>query len=274
MARIRSIKPEFWTSEQVLECSPNARLLFIGMWNFADDCGRLPCSPKSLKAQIFPSDDITLENIRGMINELSANGLLLIYSVEDKDYLQVTGWSHQRIDKPQPAKYPAPFFDGSPTVPRTLPPDRIGEDKKGKNTRTASPSKNENFEKLKAAYPKRAGNYGWAAAERKFAALVKTGVDPDAIISAATRHAEEMRKLKRIGTEFVPMPASWLNSEDFSESAMAALVEAPVEINWGSILSFYQKTGRWSPQAGPDPDSPACRAPPELLREFGLLKSA
>ena len=39
MARIRSIKPEFWTAEQVMECSPMARLLFIGMWNFCDDGG-------------------------------------------------------------------------------------------------------------------------------------------------------------------------------------------------------------------------------------------
>lgn len=135
MSRIRSIKPEFWTSEQVLECSPIARLMFIGMWNFADDCGRLPCSPKSIKAQIFPADDINLDTVRGLINELSANGLVLIYSIEDKDYLQITGWSHQRIDKPQPAKYPAPFFDHSENAPRILPPDRKGEDRKGKDTK-------------------------------------------------------------------------------------------------------------------------------------------
>jgi hypothetical protein len=143
-----------------------------------------------------------------------------------------------------------------------------------KNTRPASPSRNENFENFKRTYPKRAGNYGWKAAERKYLALVKTGVDPGAINSAAARHAEEMRKLKRIGTEFVPMPASWLNQEDFSESAIAALADTPAEIDWNSVVSFYKKTGNWSKWAGPDPDSAACRAPPELLREFGLLKSA
>ena len=150
--------------------------------------------------------------------------------------------------------------------------ENIGKRKRREDTRAASPS-NDNFEEFKKDYPKRAGNYGWKAAERKYLALVKTGVDPAAINAAARRHAEEMRKLKRIGTEFVPMPASWLNSEDFSESAMAAL-EVPTTINWGSIISFYKQTGRWSAQAGPDPDSPACRAPPELLREFGLLKTA
>lgn len=132
MARIRSIKPEFWTSEQVMECSLNARLMFLGMWNFADDSGRLPYSPKSIKAQIFPSDDLSLETIRGMILELSANGLVLIYAIEGKEYLQITGWHHQRIDKPQKPKCPAPFFDDSENVPGTLPPDTIGKDTIGK----------------------------------------------------------------------------------------------------------------------------------------------
>ena len=134
MARIRSIKPEFWTSEQVLDCCPLSRLMFIGMWNFADDMGRMPCSPKSIKAQVFPGDDITLERVRGMLEELSRNGLISVYSVEEKDYLQITGWSHQRIDKPQAAKYPAPLSDGSGNAPRTLLPDRIGEDRNGKDS--------------------------------------------------------------------------------------------------------------------------------------------
>ena len=108
MARIRTIKPEFWTNERVMECSANARLLFIGMWNFADDLGRLAFAPKTIKAQIFPSDDIGFDVIRGMIQELSTNGLLLIYEVSGKEYLQIVGWQHQRIDKPQPGKCPAP----------------------------------------------------------------------------------------------------------------------------------------------------------------------
>lgn len=109
MARIRTIKPEFWTSEQVMECSTNARLLFIGLWNFADDCGRMVDSPKTIKAQIFPGDDISSENVRGLIDELSSNGLARRYVVDGKAYLLVTGWKHQKIDRPQPPRYPAPI---------------------------------------------------------------------------------------------------------------------------------------------------------------------
>lgn len=108
MARIRSIKPEFWSSEQVMACSTNARLLFIGLWNFCDDAGRHPVAPRQIKALVFPGDDISSENVRGLIDELSTNGLLSLYTVDDKEYFQVTGWQHQKIDRPQSPKYPAP----------------------------------------------------------------------------------------------------------------------------------------------------------------------
>lgn len=112
MARIRTIKPEFWTSEQIMECSPNARLLFIGLWNFCDDAGIHPASPKTLKAEIFPSDDISASEVEGLVGELIAQGLLEKYEVAGHHYWAVTGWHHQRIDQPT-FKHPRP--DG--TVP-------------------------------------------------------------------------------------------------------------------------------------------------------------
>lgn len=100
MARIRTVKPEFWTSEQVAECSTITRLLFIGMWNFCDDGGNHPASLKSLKMQVFPSDDIQLSEIGTMIDELVKNELITQYTVNNKDYWHVLGWKHQKIEKP------------------------------------------------------------------------------------------------------------------------------------------------------------------------------
>jgi hypothetical protein len=44
----------------------------------------------------------------------------------------------------------------------------------------------------------------------------------------------------------------------------------PEEINWDQILTDFKKFGRWSKWAGPDLDSPACRAPKEMLEKYGL----
>jgi hypothetical protein len=63
-------------------------------------------SEKKLKAQIFPSDDISLDEIHRMVLELAANDLITLYSVENIDYIQINGWKHQRIDKPQKSRYP------------------------------------------------------------------------------------------------------------------------------------------------------------------------
>ncbi|MGP9823780.1 DnaT-like ssDNA-binding domain-containing protein [Ectopseudomonas khazarica] len=114
MARIRSIKPEFWTSEQVMECQPLARLLFIGLWNFCDDAGNHPDAEKTIKALIFPGDDIDSLTVRRLLDELSAHGLLSFYEHEGKRYLHVSGWKHQKIDKPT-VKYPP--FSETPAIP-------------------------------------------------------------------------------------------------------------------------------------------------------------
>lgn len=105
MARIRTIKPEFWTSEQVAECSTTARLLFIGLWNFCDDGGRHPDSAMRLKMEVFPADPISADEIEAMLGQLIDSGLIERYTAQDKDWIQVTGWQHQRIDKPQ-FRYP------------------------------------------------------------------------------------------------------------------------------------------------------------------------
>ncbi|MDA9095388.1 hypothetical protein N9J88_03230 [Porticoccaceae bacterium] len=107
MARIRSIKPEFWTSEQIVECSTEARLLFIGIWNFADDGGIIPHSDKSLKMKIFPADEYLSTDVRRMLDELSTNNLIQFFSAEDARYIRVRGWKHQKIDRPS-FKFPQP----------------------------------------------------------------------------------------------------------------------------------------------------------------------
>ncbi|MGE4169125.1 MAG: hypothetical protein AB7F28_00200 [Candidatus Margulisiibacteriota bacterium] len=116
MARQRIIKPEFWTNERVVDCSPTSRLLFIGLWNFSDDGGVHPASLKTLKMQIFPGDDYTSEDIRRMVDELLANGLVIEYEVGGRAYWKVTGWDHQKIEYPT-YMYPNP--DG--IIPKSPP---------------------------------------------------------------------------------------------------------------------------------------------------------
>ena len=63
MARIRTIKPEFFDDEDIAAMSFQARLAFIGLWLQADREGRLKDRPMRLKARIFPFDDVDMDGI-------------------------------------------------------------------------------------------------------------------------------------------------------------------------------------------------------------------
>lgn len=104
MARIRTIKPEFWTDEALTECSLSARLLFIGTFNFADDNGNLEASAKQLKMKIFPADNI---DCQPLLNELITHGLLIEYSYQGVKYLNIKGFKkHQVINRPSKTNIP------------------------------------------------------------------------------------------------------------------------------------------------------------------------
>lgn len=127
--------------------------------------------------------------------------------------------------------------------------------------------KSDAFERFKKAYPKRAGANPWKPAATKFAALVKSGVDPEKIISAAAAMAiEEKRK---VGTEFIPMAVTWLNQQRYGDVS-AAEATPRIEDHWVTVLESYRRFKIWSRYAGPDPDSPACRCPLPLLQQYGL----
>lgn len=135
MARIRTVKPEFFTSEQVADCSPTARLLFIGMWCFCDDGGVHPASVKRLKMEVFPADSMNEKQIIGYVDELIKSELLTEFVGDDgKSYWQVTGWHHQKIEKPT-FRHPQKSSD-SPTIRRPFadhsPTEGNGRESKGK----------------------------------------------------------------------------------------------------------------------------------------------
>lgn len=105
MPRIRTIKPEFCTSEQVAECSRDARLLFVCMWCFCDDAGRHKASVRKLKMECLPGDAVGDAEVTQWIDELIQNDLLEEYTVNGESYWQVCGWHHQKIDQPN-VKHP------------------------------------------------------------------------------------------------------------------------------------------------------------------------
>lgn len=87
MARIRSVKPEFWTDGNMVRLSVTARLFYIGTWNFAlCDRGHLPDDPLGLKLKILPADDV---NPGALVDELITLGRLVRRRSAGRTYLMI-----------------------------------------------------------------------------------------------------------------------------------------------------------------------------------------
>ncbi|MBH1918599.1 hypothetical protein I5U16_00315 [Serratia surfactantfaciens] len=105
MARIRTIKPEFWTDEDMAEVSEAACLLAIGLLNYADDEGYFNANPKLIKAAVFPIREPSV-SIPVMLRELSNHGYLsMFYTSDNRQFGLIKNFAkHQVVNKPRPSK--------------------------------------------------------------------------------------------------------------------------------------------------------------------------
>jgi hypothetical protein len=99
MARNRMIKPEFWSSETLMRVSRDARLTFIGLWNFCDDYGFCINSNRRIMGDVYPYDETVNEaKIKQWISELLEQKLLIPVDYNGKHLFFVKGWGeHQTV---------------------------------------------------------------------------------------------------------------------------------------------------------------------------------
>jgi hypothetical protein len=116
MARIRTIKPDFFTSDTVSSLPLRARLTWIGLWTHCDDHGRCRDNVKLVKAAVWPLDDVSIRDIEMDLNTLADCRLIYRYVGSDgKQYIQVTNWrEHQKVDHPSKSNIPAPDEGSAP----------------------------------------------------------------------------------------------------------------------------------------------------------------
>ena len=111
MARIRTIKPEFWEDEKIGLLSHGARLLFLCCLNLSDDEGRLRWNTYYLASNAFMYDEIKIETMEKWMKELVDNDLIYVYQAGEAKYnvgIVKNFKKHQVINRPQPSKFPPP----------------------------------------------------------------------------------------------------------------------------------------------------------------------
>lgn len=210
MARIRTIKPEFFTSEDIVALTPFARLLYIALWCEADKEGRLVWKPKTFKMRYLPGDDV---DISALCNEITDAKLVVLYG---DGYAHIpTFTAHQHINPRETAsQLPEPTRQARVGTRQSRDSDaQGGREGKGKEgIDDASDDARDPFPGFAAFWQ------AWPSGDRKQAkgkcleAWKKAGAEPQAALVLA--HVERM-KVSELWTkdhgQFVPGPLVYLN---------------------------------------------------------------
>lgn len=195
MARIRTIKPEFFTSEDIVSLTPLARVFYIALWCEADREGRLDWKPGTLKMRYLPGDNC---DFQALANELISAGLVVLYDVDGKTYAEIpTFKTHQVInnretESTRPARVKAEGKEG-----------REGKGKEGKD----DASRDALFDTFWKAYPRKVGK------DEARKAFDKRKPTPELLnaILAAIEVQRQTLDWQKDGGQFIPHPATWLN---------------------------------------------------------------
>jgi hypothetical protein len=95
------------------------------------------------------------------------------------------------------------------------------------------------------------------------------GLSSAEITREHTKFCNHAKQTDRRCAEWVPAEETWMigAAERLGKSPAVSGNAAP---DWNVVIELYKRTGHWSRWAGPDPESPACKAPPDLLEKHGL----
>lgn len=247
MARIRTIKPEFWDSEDTASASLRARLLYIAMWNMADDYGIGDATPIRMLSFAFPHDDLKVSEVPTLCGEISERFGVVFYRHEGRAYFYIPSFDkHQRTEKKAKQRVPFPHnlenpeiavfasnSDGTSDGSVGKTPTGTGEQgNRGNRNRgtgeehsvtdvTAVPAsavtarddpEPDRFDDFWNAYPRKVSKgqarKAWKPATKK--------ASQDLIVAASYAFAEWCRH-EETEQRFIAHPATWLNGERWND---------------------------------------------------------
>ena len=237
--RARNLKPGFFKNEELSNLPFEARLLFQGLWCLADREGRFEWRPKRIRAEIFPYDNVDIEDL---LCKLRSCNVITCYDIDGTEYgLVVNFKQHQNPHNHEAAsKIPAPkceekkpsinqchdiddtlrgearecradsLFSDS-LIPDSLTPSTLIPDSSGQVRVPGylGPL----FEKFWEAYPKQRKR---GLAERSFCAIFPR---PDDELVARMIEAIESAKKSEDWTKengrYIPAPHNWLDAKSW-----------------------------------------------------------
>lgn len=110
MARIRTFKPEFFRSPDTAKASPQARILYMAMWSWANDEGVGETNLYGLLGFAFPDgDELTVKDLQSLLKEVRGSYGVLFYGHGGRFYYSIPAWDkHQKTERRAANRFPKP----------------------------------------------------------------------------------------------------------------------------------------------------------------------
>ncbi len=276
--RTRSIKPGFFSNEQIADLPPLARLLFIGLWTIADREGRLEDRPRRIKKELLGYDDITENTVDQYLNAMARIGIIKRYRAGGERYIWIVNFKkHQNPHIKEQASEIPTWEQRDPDEPGPAPgkhetdPERDPEADKLSAKRQAAiigarkleARTAELFEQFWSAYPKKTHRRA-AEAEWQKIPLIRLEPTMPAILQAIKRQKQTPSWQKENG-QYIPNPAAWIKDERWTDQT------APSKEPPSYDLEEYERRSN----AGPPPyKTNAQRAAEAAARKVAIEAAA
>jgi len=241
--RSRNIKPGFFINDGLAEVSFETRLLFIGLWCFADCKGRFEWKQKKIHAAIFPYD-------HGLdIEKMLCNLMSLHPITRQGDIGYIPCFLKHQHPHPHEARSVLPEFNeqiqchGMQLNDMKCQADILNPDIIINDSNTPQPPINEIYEKPKrqkrvselsknqlesflefwAIWPKRVAQ---ADAEKAWMKIAPTNGQLK-IICHAVEKWKQSPKWQEDNGKFIPYPATWLNGKRWRDEIETTTQQPP-----------------------------------------------
>lgn len=106
----RIIKESVTSSDTINGLSDAEESTFYRLLTVCDDYGRFDARPEILAGRLYPLrlHEVTPDVIKNRFKKLQEVGLLFIYEVNGREYLQITKWAKHQSIRAKASKYPNP----------------------------------------------------------------------------------------------------------------------------------------------------------------------
>ena len=142
MANHRLLRPGFFINPGVSTLKIKERYLLIGLTAVANDWGKFWYQPSHIRSEVFPTDEIGVDEINEMLDNIVSRGFICVYKENGVAYAHFPMWRKQGsflmqyLNKPRPdidlPDCPTHKKEDSETLPGNFPESSSAIEKNGK----------------------------------------------------------------------------------------------------------------------------------------------